>query len=151
MVWYMDVLRRNTDYALRAVVHLARHWRNGPVSVRQIAADEGISYQLACKLLQKLQKARLAASTMGPKGGFELSRPPGKISIGGVIKAVQGPINLNRCLLGGYKCPREGDCPVREKLSELQKCIDDYLAKVTLATLIKGVGKTKTGAKRRKK
>ncbi len=137
----MDVLRRNTDYALRAMVHLARRWRDRPASSRDIAAAEGISYELTCKLLQKLARNRLVKSVMGPKGGFELRRGPDKITIGQVIKSVQGPIKLNRCLLGGYKCPRKGDCPVYEKLADLQGYIDEYFGKVTLADMLKGNGK----------
>jgi Rrf2 family protein len=137
----MDVLRRNTDYALRTMVHLARHWRGEPVSSRDIAKAEGISYELACKLLQRLAGNRLVKSTMGPKGGFRLSADPGKMTVGRVIKSIQGPINLNRCLLGGYKCPRKDDCPVYEKLADLQEYMDDYFGKVTLADLLKPNGK----------
>ena len=137
----MDVLRRNTDYALRIAVHLSRRWHDEPASSRDIAAAEAISYDLTCKLLQKLAKKRLVKSTMGPKGGFELRRAPGKITVAQVIKSVQGPINLNRCLLGGYKCPRKSNCPVYEKIADLQEYIDEYFSGVTLADLIKTDGK----------
>lgn len=137
----MDVLRRNTDYALRTMVHLARRWEGMPASSRDIAAAEGVSYDLMCKLLQKLAKSRLVKSTMGPKGGFELRRAPDKITIAQVIKSVQGPIKLNRCLLGGYKCPRKSDCPVYEKIADLQEYIDGFFSEVTLADLIKNNGK----------
>jgi len=139
----MDVLRRNTDYALRIAVHLARQWRGEPASSRDMAAAEGVSYDLTCKLLQKLAKNRLVKSTMGPRGGFELRRAPDKINIAQVIKSVQGPINLNRCLLGGYKCPRKGDCPVYEKIADLQEYIDGYFSQMTLSDLIKTNGKRK--------
>lgn len=142
----MDVLKRNTDYALRAMVHLARQWQGEPASSRDIAAQQGISYDLTCKLLQKLSRAHLVKSTMGPKGGFALARPPAKISVGRVIESVQGKINLNRCLLGGYKCPRKGDCPVYGKLADLQDYIDDYFGQVTLADLLK-----KNGTQKRKR
>jgi Rrf2 family protein len=137
----MDVLRRNTDYALRIVVHLARQRQGEPASSRDISAAGGVSYNLTCKLLQKLAKKRLVKSTMGPKGGFELWHTPDKITIAQVIKSVQGPIKLNRCLLGGYKCPRKGDCPVYKKIAELQEYIDEYFNGVTLADLIKTNGK----------
>ncbi|HIJ52651.1 MAG TPA: Rrf2 family transcriptional regulator [Planctomycetes bacterium] len=151
----MDVLRRNTDYALRAIVNLAAHYGNEPVSTRTIAVQEDISYQLACKLMQKLQNARFVKSCMGPKGGFVLGRKPSKISLLEVIEAIQGPISLNRCLLSVNACPKQKGCTVRAKLVGLQECIYEYLSGITLDELLQGKGtkrKRKAGSlKRRKK
>ncbi|MFA5553760.1 MAG: Rrf2 family transcriptional regulator [Phycisphaerae bacterium] len=132
----MDVLRRNTDYALRAMVHLAKNGQNSPVSARQIAKEEDISYELACKLLQRLQKSGLVSSTMGKMGGFSLGLEPSKISLGSIIEAIQGKISLNRCLIGNYKCPKGSQCPVYEKLACLQHDIDNYFERLTLAELV---------------
>ena len=133
----MDVLRRNTDYALRAVMQLARCWRQEPISARQMACEGKFSYQFACKILQKLHNARLVESCMGPKGGFRLSRGPSKISLLEVIGAIQGPVSLNKCLLSVDVCPFEPKCAVSEKLAELQEYIDGYLHNITLDELLK--------------
>ncbi|MHC4763303.1 MAG: RrF2 family transcriptional regulator [Planctomycetota bacterium] len=126
----MDVLRRNTDYALRAMVHLAGCWDGKPVSTRQIASKEDISYQLACKLMQKLHNAKLIESSMGI--------------------AVQGPIKLNRCLSDEYECARRQYCPVQKKLIELQEKMDKYLSGVSLSDLLDGKKMEEKKLKRRK-
>lgn len=131
----MDVLRRNTDYALRAMVGLAGHQEKEPVSARELAREQEVPYQLMCKMLQKLHNARLVESCMGPKGGFRLGRKPSKISLRDIIEVVQGPVLLNRCLLGVYECPRRPKCAVSKKLAELQKYIDGYLGEIKLDEL----------------
>jgi Rrf2 family protein len=149
----MDIIRRNTDYALRAMVNLAGHHGEDPVSTREISKSEDISYQLACKLMQKLNNAGLVKSTMGPSGGFALSRKPAKINLAEIIVAIQGPLSLSRCLLGDNFCPKQNRCPITTKLTKLQKNISDYLQSVTLDELLhhQGAKKGKTKNKRRRR
>jgi Rrf2 family protein len=147
----MDVLRRNTDYALRAMVNLASHYGNEPVSTRKIATEEDISYQLACKLMQRLQKAKLVKSCMGANGGFTLKKEPSKISLLDVINTIQGPISLNRCLLGLNACSRQKGCLVRTKLVGLQDSINQHLSNIKLGDLAGYRGKkTKIRTQKRK-
>ncbi len=143
----MDILRRNTDYALRAMVNLAEHYGREPVSTREIAQAEDISYQLTCKLMQKLHNAGLVKSSMGPNGGFVISKKPDKINLLEIIEAIQGPLSLNRCLLGLDVCPRQKDCPIREKLVKLQKYILNYLKDITLDELKHSRGKKEKAKK----
>ena len=144
----MDILRRNTDYALRLMVNLAGRYGDGDASTRMLAREEEVSYQLACKLMQQLHAAGLVESSMGPKGGFRLCREPGEISIREVIEAIQGPLRLNRCLLSRDACPRGDVCPVRVKIGELQSQMDEYLGSVVLEELVQGRRVKKTGRKK---
>lgn len=133
----MDILRRNTDYALRMMVYLASSPPDKPASTKQVAKDQDLPYPLACKLMQKLSKAKLVTSKMGAKGGFQLGREPSKINLLEVIAAIQGPFKLNRCLIDAKSCKRQTQCTISAKLVKLQKTIDSFLQDVTLAELLK--------------
>ena len=134
----MDIVRRNTDYAVRLMVHLAKHYGNGPISTRSAAADEEVPYQLACKLMQKLNNAKLVTSCMGPKGGFVLGAEPSKISLLEIVEAIQGPISINRCILDEKACSRNIICTVREKLADIQESMTEGLAAIMLEELKQG-------------
>ena len=145
----MDVIRRNTDYALRAMVNLTENYSQEHVSVRTISQEEDISYQLACKLMQKLHNAKLLESMMGPRGGFRLSREPSKINLLEVIEAIQGPLNFNKCLLSENACGRKKSCPITGRLAELQGQVGNYLSSITLDQVVeKSNGKGKLRPKK---
>jgi Rrf2 family iron-sulfur cluster assembly transcriptional regulator len=131
----MDIVRRNTDYAARMMVHLAKHHGNGPISTKAVADQERVPYQLACKLMQKLNNVKLVKSCMGPKGGFVLAREPSNISLLEVVEAIQGVISINRCVLDEDACSRSKVCTVREKLADIQNGMTKELAAITLDEL----------------
>ncbi len=143
----MDVLRRNTDYGVRMMVNLAKHFNNGKlISARKLSQEGHFSYQLGCKVLQKLHKAGLVNSRMGPEGGFTLHKKPSEISLVEIITVLQGGIRLNRCLPGGEGCEFQGDCEVRTKLACLQLYIEGYLGGITLEEMVRS--RSKKGKKR---
>lgn len=132
----MEMILRNTDYALRLMVGLARHEGQSAVSTRQLAGEQDVSYQLACKLLQRLNGARLVQSSMGGQGGFRLRRAPAEVSLLEIITAIQGPICLNRCLLPKAACAHRRHCSTCGKLQELQEMIERHMARVSLQELL---------------
>lgn len=144
----MDILRRNTDYALRMMITLAEHWHKKPISTRTLSKEGDVPYQLACKLLQKLHKAGLVKSCRGPKGGFKLSRKPSKINLLKIIETIQGPMTLNRCLINIAACTRQATCPVSRRLVKLQKYLGSFLNGITLDQLLSGGSKRKSRNKR---
>ncbi|MHC4265148.1 MAG: RrF2 family transcriptional regulator [Planctomycetota bacterium] len=133
----MDIIRRNTDYALCLMIHLAEHYNEQAVSTNQMTKGEKIPYSLACKLLQKLQKHKLVESKMGPKGGFCLRKKPTEINLLEIIEVIQGPVCVNRCLLDSYSCPRKSRCPINGKLYQLQNYMKTYLESISLEQLVK--------------
>jgi Rrf2 family protein len=131
----MDIIRRNTDYALRMVVGLAGRFGNGPVATKELSDRQDIPYQLACKLLQRLNKSRIVKSIMGPAGGFMLCRNPSKITVRQVVEAVQGPVRLSRCLFAKNFCRLSKRCTINPELGRLQKKINVFLDGLTLKQL----------------
>jgi Rrf2 family protein len=138
----MNVIRQETDYALRMMGLLAS--RNGDqpksISTRVLAEQSDVSYEFACKILQKLHDAGLIASVMGPRGGYRLSKNAKDITLLEVIAAVQGRLSVNDCLLASGGCPRKETCPLSEKMLELQSHMDDFLNNITLEAALKERG-----------
>ncbi len=89
---------KRADYGLMAIHYIARNDGLGAVSTKRIAEEFGIPPELLAKILQKLAKRRLIVSQNGPKGGYVLTRRPGDISVGEVVRALEGPINIVSCL-----------------------------------------------------
>lgn len=144
----MDVLRRNTDYALRMMVNLASHFNGFDgefTSARQLAREGNFSYQLGCKILQKLHKANLVKSNMGTKGGFSLNRKPSEVTLREIITVMQGDIRLNRCLPDGAGCEFEPLCEINTKLACLQLYMDGYFGGITLDEVLRGRSKAMNG------
>ncbi|MBN2019667.1 MAG: Rrf2 family transcriptional regulator [Sedimentisphaerales bacterium] len=131
----MDIIRRNTDYALRAAVDLAGSFDREPVSTKVLASRCKIPSQLACKLLQRLHRAGIVKSEMGSEGGFMLDRKPSTITVRQVVEAVQGPVILSRCLVSKRFCGLSAKCPVNPELARLQKTINSFLGELTLGQL----------------
>jgi Rrf2 family protein len=86
--------------------------------------------------MQRLNKAGLVRSCMGVKGGFELGSEPAQIDLLRIVEAIQGPLTMNRCVLGKDACENQRNCPVRMKLGELQENMTDYLSNTSLQDLL---------------
>ncbi|MBN2512069.1 MAG: Rrf2 family transcriptional regulator [Sedimentisphaerales bacterium] len=133
----MDLIRRNTDYALRLAANLAAEYASqSALSATVLSKKNSVPYPLTCKLLQKFQQAGFVKSTLGSKGGFQLAREPKDIHFKALIEVIQGPISVNRCLLGPNSCPMKGHCPLHPKLVGLQKEIERHLTETTLADVV---------------
>ncbi len=133
----MDVIRRNTDYAIRAMIILGKSPDGAPVSTRVIADRGEISYQLACKIMQRLHGAGLVSSRMGPAGGFTLKKRSSAISLLDIMEAMQPSLTLSRCLSTEGFCGLKKRCPVTGRLRKLQKHMMDYLSDITLEELVR--------------
>ena len=138
----MNFLKQNSDYALRMVVNLAEAYqRNEVVSAHRLAEEECVSRQFTAKILQKLAKAGLIESQMGPTGGYKLKIRPEDISMAQVIVAMQGPVCLNKCSPGIASCPRQPRCPISRVVHELENDVVKKLSNVSIKDIIENNGK----------
>ena len=103
---------KRADYGLMAIHYIAINDGFGAVSAKRIAEEFAIPPELMAKILQRLAKQRLVVSTNGPKGGYALARRPTEITVGQVIRALEGPINIVSCLEDS-ECPQMEKCNLR--------------------------------------
>lgn len=122
---------KKADYGLMAVDYIAFHQHDGVVNAKRIAEDLGIPAELLAKILQRLAKRRLIASSNGPKGGYVLAREPGKITVGQVLRAVEGPLGIVHCYQD-MQCAQLGRCTIRRPVWLIQASIQQLLDTLTL-------------------
>jgi Rrf2 family protein len=125
---------KRADYGLMAIHYIAIHDDLGAVSVKRIAEEFAIPQELLAKILQRLAKQRLIVSQNGPKGGYVLARRATEISIGDVIRALEGPINIVSCLEDS-DCPQMERCSLRRPITKIQAAITQMLDTMSLAEL----------------
>lgn len=125
---------KRADYGLMAIHYIAIHDDLGAVSVKRIVEEFGIPQELLAKILQRLAKQGLIVSQNGPKGGYVLSRRATEISIGEVVRALEGPISIVSCLEDS-DCPQMERCSLRRPITKIQAAITQMLDTMSLAEL----------------
>jgi Rrf2 family protein len=124
-------LSKKVDYGLMAMSHIAYFREEKVANSRHIAEMYNIPPELLAKILQKLAKQGLVISQNGPKGGYVLARDPHEITVGEVVKAIDGPIGLVDCYLGN-DCQQIGKCSVRQPIQKIQDSITQLLDSITI-------------------
>lgn len=105
-------ITRQADYAVRAVLYLARLGPEQKAATSQIAEEQDIPLSFLAKIIAQLSVAGLLQTMRGARGGVTLARPPAEITLLDVVEAIDGPIMLNECVNDAYICSQE-DCPIR--------------------------------------
>lgn len=106
-------ITRQADYALRAMLYLAKTDPNTRSSTSQIAEDQRIPPSFLAKIISQLSIAGLIHTSRGARGGVSLAHRPEEISLLEVVEAIDGPILLNECTEDPSACPFGDDCPLR--------------------------------------
>ena len=126
-------------YAVTAMLDLAIHYSDGPITLADISGRQGISLSYLEQLFSKLRKHGLVDSARGPGGGYRLSRASSEIAVVEVITAVDEKVDATRC--GGKgNCQGEERCLTHELWTDLSTQIYDFLNNITLGDLVEKRG-----------
>jgi len=131
------IITRATEYAIRAVLYLAKQPRDQIVYKKDICQTQQITPAFLTKILQPLIKAGIVGSQRGVGGGFFLRRSPEEVTLLDVVKALEGPLYLNQCLTAPGICERDIFCPVHGAWKEIRAELMSTLERYTFAVLIR--------------
>ena len=140
----MRTISRRTQYGLKAMLALGRKYREGPVLIGTLAREEAIPIKFLEAILLDLKGRGLLESKMGRKGGYFLNRPPSGITIGSIIRVIEGPLAPLPCASeSAFKpceeCEDVENCGTRIIMRRVRDAMSDVLDRTTLADLIKTV------------
>lgn len=124
-------------YALRIMVDLAQQQSSAFIPLRDVSERQDISEKYAEMIVGLLSKTGFLFSSRGKGGGYKLAQSPEAITVGAVLKAVEGSLAPVSCLeIPNNVCPRADRCVTLPMWRELERRIDEYLESVTIADLV---------------
>lgn len=129
------VLSRTADYALRAILVLARRGAR-PLAAESIAELTGSPPNYTSKTLNALTRAGLLRSMRGPTGGFVLAVPPEQISVARIAEVFAEAVHVPHCLLGTGPCNPESPCAAHAHWTRLTQAAREPLLATTVADLL---------------
>ena len=126
-------------YGVRALFEIAKHYGQGPLSIKEIAERQGISLSYLEQILHRLGRAGIIDSVRGPHGGYALARKPAGLTIGDVVRALEGPIALSHCLEPGEggSCYQADDCVARMVWAKVGEKIEAALDSISFDDLLR--------------
>ncbi len=122
-------------YAVTAMLDLAVHATDGPITLADISQRQGISLSYLEQLFSKLRKRELVASARGPGGGYRLSREADQINVAEVISAVDETVDATRCA-GQGNCQNGEECLTHKLWTDLSDQLYKFLNGISLGQLV---------------
>ncbi|GAW91196.1 RrF2 family transcriptional regulator [Calderihabitans maritimus] len=135
-------LSRQGDYAIRTVLELAKVYPE-TLAIKHIATKQDIPLPFLKKIIQSLAKSGLVETIRGAQGGVKLWSPPEKITLRHIIEAIDGPITINRCLMGENVCFRQPTCAVHRALAQAKQSFLTELEKHSVGSLLAAEAKAR--------
>lgn len=130
------------EYAMLAMYELARnHASTGVLTIDQIARRQSIPHPFLVQILQDLKKSGLVESRRGAGGGYRLASHPRDVSLGQVLRLIDGPVLPFKCSVscnGVNSCPRAETCPVSYVWNDVRDAIEGVLDSTTFEDVLNG-------------
>ena len=138
---YSEVMRITTwaEYGVICALHLAKRAEEGPVTGRELSAREGLPADYVEQILLRLRRAGIVASTRGAKGGYELPRAAGEITVRQILEAAElqtFDLHCESHPVDEQRCSSSHQCSIRPVWLMLQQRIDEALEGVRLSDLL---------------
>lgn len=132
------MLSQKTRYTIRALQHLADHYREGPIRLDAIAEAQNIPRKFLTVILSEMGREGLVVSTRGRDGGYELALPPVDVRYGDIIRLTRGSLALVPCASRNahehcHNCLPEAECRLRGLMLTLRDEMATMLDRMSLA------------------
>lgn len=123
-------------YGLRLMVDLAINSTKSLVSLKEIAKRQDISEKYLEQIVTQLNRSGLVRSVRGAQGGYSLAKPANEITVGDVLRVVEGPIALVDCVSDSAACAKAAACPTAYVWKKVNDAVVDVVDNITLSDLI---------------
>lgn len=123
-------------YGLMAMFQLALDYGQGPISLKYIAEKQELSENYLEQLFSNLRRDGLLNSVRGAQGGYMLSRAPKEITVGQVLRSLEGNLAPADCLLHDNDCTKEEGCATKQVMLRIKQGIDSVVDSITLWDMI---------------
>lgn len=131
------ILSTKGRYGLKMMFELAKQYGSGTMSLRDIAKNQQLSETYLEQLISHLKKVGLVNSVRGAQGGYELSKAPIEITVGEIIRTLEGPLAPSDCVLDDEpECGRAGYCVTRPIWEKIMDSINSVIDSITLQDMV---------------
>jgi Rrf2 family cysteine metabolism transcriptional repressor len=130
------VLSLRAQYAVRAVFELAKRDGSGPVKAGAVASAQYLPLRFLENILAQLRQAGIVESVRGKEGGYRLRRRPQQVTVGEVIRLIQGPLSVTECAGDGRECPLRPGCVLLPMWDTAHRAMMDVYDGTTFSDLV---------------
>lgn len=130
-------------YGLKAMFQLSLYYGDGPIPLKQIADEQNLSESYLEQLFSLLRKEGLINSVRGAQGGYMLSRDPNLITVGQVLRCLEGNMSPSNCVTetDEFQCLNEDDCVAKLVWLKIKESVDKVIDSITLEDMINNENK----------